>query len=86
VTWYKPPEPEWLRQLKEELMRASRRFAAYLGRPENCYAAVGMVEAPDPESLGFAVGNPREFLMLSADPTALMPRKALGGGGARGAE
>jgi len=45
---------------------------------ERAYFAVGMIEAPDPKALGFAVGNPREFLMLSADPMALMPFKVLG--------
>jgi len=62
-----------------DLMYASHRFRAYLGRPENAYIAVGMLDAPDPESLGFSVGNPHAFAMLSADPIALMPHKVLDG-------
>jgi len=64
-------------------MYASHRFRAYLGRPENVYIAVGMLDAPDSESLGFSVGNPRTFAMLSADPMALMPFKVPVGRGAK---
>jgi len=74
VTWYKSPVPEWLL----DLLRAKYRFNDHLGRPENVYFAVGMIEAPDPESLGFVVGNPREFFMLSTDPMAILPFKVLG--------
>lgn len=72
--------PEWLLRLAADLMCVCHRLRAYLGRPENGYIAVGMLDAPDPESLGFSVGNPRAFAMLSADPVTLMPHKVLGGG------
>jgi len=83
VAWYKSPLSEWLRELEEELGRVRRRFYGYLGRPEGVYIAAGVLDAPDPKPLGFEVGNPHTFFMLSADPIALMPFKILGGRVAR---
>jgi len=59
-------------------MQINYRFANYLGRKEGGYVAVGLIEASDPKALGFSVGNPHEFFMLSADPIAVMPFKVLG--------
>jgi len=54
------------------------RFYDYLGREEGEYVAVGVIETPNPRALGFKVGNPREFGMLSADTIAVSPFKVLG--------